>query len=100
MTHTPTPRASGHRARTMQLTRAAPWSSRVRAGRQRRLAEIRAVRAAYDDSLALLSHELRGPIHVILGWSNLLRQGDLSHEMCDRGLQVIERQARAQSELV
>ena len=40
---------------------------------RRRSGELEAASEAKDRSLAMVSHELRGPINVVLGWTNLLR---------------------------
>lgn len=53
-----------------------------------------------DDFLATLSHELRTPLNAILGWSQLLRAGDRAQADLSRGLEVIERNARAQALIV
>lgn len=52
------------------------------------------------DFLASVSHELRTPLHAILGWVSILRQERRPTEMVDRGLAVIERNARAQQRIV
>jgi PAS domain S-box-containing protein len=52
-----------------------------------------------DEFLATLSHELRTPLSAMLGWSQLL-QADQSEESLNEGLSVIERNARAQSQLI
>ncbi|HEX4415311.1 MAG TPA: PAS domain S-box protein [Lacipirellulaceae bacterium] len=52
-----------------------------------------------DEFLATLSHELRTPLSAMLGWSQLL-QGQDSPEMLQEGLAVIERNARAQTQLI
>jgi PAS domain S-box-containing protein len=52
-----------------------------------------------DEFLATLSHELRTPLSAMLGWSQLL-QGEESKELLDEGLAVIERNARAQTQLI
>ena len=53
-----------------------------------------------DNFLATLSHELRTPLNAILGWASLLAiKTDLSQEMRD-GLEVIERNSRAQAQIV
>ncbi len=52
-----------------------------------------------DEFLATLSHELRTPLSAMLGWSQLL-QGEESQELLDEGLAVIERNARAQTQLI
>jgi PAS domain S-box-containing protein len=53
-----------------------------------------------DDFLANLSHELRTPMSAILGWVQVLQRGDREPAELRRGLQVIERNARAQAHLI
>ena len=53
-----------------------------------------------DDFLATLSHELRTPLNAILGWTQILRNGSPSSEQLARGLETIERNARAQTQLI
>lgn len=53
-----------------------------------------------DEFLATLSHELRTPLNAILGWASLLRQKTLPNEERERGLETIERNARAQSQII
>jgi PAS domain S-box-containing protein len=53
-----------------------------------------------DEFLATLSHELRTPLNAILGWSQLLRSGDSEKEELNQGLDTIERNARAQTQLI
>ena len=53
-----------------------------------------------DEFLATLSHELRTPLNAMLGWSQLLLQGHRDEAMLRRGLETIERNARAQSQLI
>lgn len=53
-----------------------------------------------DEFLSNLSHELRNPLNVILGWSKLLRARTLSEAAADRALEVIERGATAQAQLI
>jgi len=55
---------------------------------------------AKDEFLATLSHELRTPLTAILGWVRLVRSGKLSLEKMAHGLEVIERNARLQAELI
>lgn len=54
-----------------------------------------------DEFLATVSHELRTPLNAILGWTSLLRTergGDPG--ALQRGLETIERNARAQARLI
>jgi PAS domain S-box-containing protein len=53
-----------------------------------------------DEFLATLSHELRTPLNAILGWSQLILQGTMKKEDIQRGLEAIERNARAQNKLI
>jgi signal transduction histidine kinase/ActR/RegA family two-component response regulator len=53
-----------------------------------------------DEFLATLSHELRTPLSAILGWAQVLRRGTRDAADLQRGLQTIERNARAQAQLI
>lgn len=53
-----------------------------------------------DEFLATLSHELRTPLNAILGWSQLLRKGNGDPEDTAQGLETIERNARAQAQII
>ncbi|SFU52415.1 ATP-binding protein [Pseudoduganella namucuonensis] len=53
-----------------------------------------------DEFLATLSHELRTPLTAILGWAQVLRRGSRDEADLHRGLQTIERNARAQAQLI
>lgn len=53
-----------------------------------------------DEFLATLSHELRTPLNAILGWSQLLQHDPPSAAMLGEGLEVIERNARVQTQLI
>jgi NO-binding membrane sensor protein with MHYT domain len=53
-----------------------------------------------DEFLATLSHELRTPLNSVLGWSQLLQQGDKDSGTMQRGLAAIERNARAQARMI
>lgn len=53
-----------------------------------------------DEFLATLSHELRNPLSAIMGWSHILQTGTLSSEDQLEGARVIERNARAQTQII
>jgi signal transduction histidine kinase/DNA-binding response OmpR family regulator len=53
-----------------------------------------------DEFLATLSHELRTPLTAILGWSHLVRTGNLDKSQLSRAVETIERNARSPSQLI
>ncbi len=53
-----------------------------------------------DEFLATLSHELRTPLAAIMGWANILQDGQVTSAELARGLNTIERNARAQAQLI
>ena len=53
-----------------------------------------------DAFLAAVSHELRTPLNAILGWAHLLSAGHLSQEKTAHAIQTIERNAKAQAQLI
>jgi two-component system, chemotaxis family, CheB/CheR fusion protein len=55
---------------------------------------------AKDDFLSNLSHELRNPLTAIIGWAQLIQSKKLDPATIDRGLEVIYRSAKAQSQLI
>ena len=62
--------------------------------------EAEAANAAKDQFLATISHELRTPLNAIMGWTSLVRSGDLDEETVQQALEVIERNARVQAQLI
>jgi len=69
-------------------------------------AEIEARKAAEeanrakDEFLAMLSHELRNPLSSILGWAVILRNGQLTPGRASQALEIIEKNARVEAQLV
>jgi signal transduction histidine kinase len=53
-----------------------------------------------DEFLATISHELRTPLTAILGWSRLIMAQEIEPDRMQKGLATIERNARAQAQLV
>ncbi len=62
--------------------------------------EAEAANRAKDDFLAVVSHELRTPLTPILAWSSLLRQGRLTPETTLRAIEIIDRNAHVQAQLI
>ncbi|MFQ4146158.1 PAS domain S-box protein [Chlorogloeopsis sp. ULAP02] len=80
---------------------------RVEVEREQLLAREQAAREAAeaanrikDEFLAVVSHELRAPLNPILGWAKLLRNHQLDEQKTDRALEVIERNAKMQAQLI
>lgn len=63
------------------------------------LAAAEAASRTKDEFLAMLSHELRTPMAAIVGWARMLREG-ASAEETREGIEVIERNARLQAQII
>jgi PAS domain S-box-containing protein len=55
---------------------------------------------AKDEFLATMSHELRTPLNAVMGWIQVLRSGTGTPESRNRALATIERNARAQAQII
>lgn len=53
-----------------------------------------------DEFLAIVSHELRTPLNAIVGWSGMLQRGALDTEKERKAFEIIERNAKAQAQLI
>jgi PAS domain S-box-containing protein len=53
-----------------------------------------------EEFLATVSHELRTPLNAVVGWSRLLRSGQLDKEGITHALEVIERNAAMQKQII
>jgi signal transduction histidine kinase/integral membrane sensor domain MASE1/CheY-like chemotaxis protein len=53
-----------------------------------------------DEFLAMVSHELRTPLNAIVGWSAMMRRGSLDKDRERDAIEIIERNAKAQAQLI
>jgi PAS domain S-box-containing protein len=99
--------ASGHARRIVGTVRDITQRKEFEVEREALLTAERAARTelgaaaqAKDEFLATISHELRTPLNAILGWTTLLQRPNVDTATIVDGLKVIERNARAQTQLL
>lgn len=83
-----------------QLKRAAEDREILLEAERSARAEAERLNVLKDEFLSTLSHELRTPLTAILGWAQLLTMRPATQDELDEGLQTIERNARAQTQLI
>jgi len=67
---------------------------------RRRIEALQEADVQKDKFLATLSHDLRTPLAAILGWANLMRELPEDKAILSQGLEVVQRNATALTELV
>jgi PAS domain S-box-containing protein len=75
-------------------------AQRARAEAERLYREAQESSRLKDEFLATVSHELRTPLTAILGWAHMLRTGQFNGESARRAFETVERNARAQAQLI
>lgn len=63
-------------------------------------AEAERVSQLKDEFLATVSHELRTPLNAIYGWTQILRMNVVDQETVQEGIAIIDRNVRAQTQLI
>lgn len=99
--------ATGEPTRMLGIVRESTAAKEAEQEREQSLQREQAARAQAeaanrikDEFLTLLSHELRSPLNPILGWTRLLRSRKFDQKGTERALDIIERNAQLQTQLI
>ncbi|HLE61484.1 MAG TPA: PAS domain S-box protein, partial [Pyrinomonadaceae bacterium] len=107
LTVSPIKDSSGSVIGVSKIARDITERKRAEAVREQLLEWEQAARARAEDSnrlkdefLAVVSHELRTPLNAILGWATLLEGGKLDPGAAHRAVEIIQRNAKSQAQIV
>jgi CheY-like chemotaxis protein len=75
-------------------------NARLYAAAEHERARLEEANRAKDEFLATVSHELRTPLTIILGWAQILQRGNLDAIGQARALELLERSAQAQAQVI
>jgi signal transduction histidine kinase len=67
---------------------------------QRARAEAENANRLKDEFVSIVSHELRGPLNAILGWTDMMRRGTIDSEGATRALRAVHDNATRQARLI
>jgi signal transduction histidine kinase len=83
-----------------ELERALRDTRDLLARERQRCASLERANASMKRLLAMLAHDLRGPLNAVLGWADLLRREPFDRIGRERGLGAIIRNVHAQNALI
>jgi signal transduction histidine kinase len=67
---------------------------------QKAQAEAENANRLKDEFVSIVSHELRGPLNAILGWTDMMRRGRIDSDGAARALQAVHDNATRQARLI
>jgi PAS domain S-box-containing protein len=86
--------------RTAQLESANRLKDELLVSEQDARHEAEAANRSKDEFLAMVSHELRTPLNAMMGWIHILRTPSSNEAHRTQALDVIERNAKSQSQII